>query len=587
MVNAVLLAALCASSGVVVPTDAPTLTARLLKGDLVSLDRAEAKLNAAKRPTNHGELGLLFALGRFVRCRPPRKVEPDESPRYRAARQLIQYEAVRVAQMVYDGRHGDLSLAALLQASFQTTSNNSGVIRWPKEQELWGDEVSTGAPLASLCPRDVGALASQSSAKHGRVRAQRERAALSRLMNELVWFPGPTASGLALSYLRHANQANQFRLPPPLAQKLRGQIERGPASYRGAGRFLLAALTPQLSQVLWQDVLHDKESTSKELSRARVHLAMQYEPDWPAVLRVATSTAIDAARPSDKEVLINSRVRAQFALGRAEALMTTGRRLLRNPGRGPLHAQSVDILMELATSLETPVALSWLEEVAKADSAVARHPRFINVARRALAGGRMDLAQALFDKLRVEVTAQLKRPRQASLLSELLGARAEVAYEQGDVEGFGGLLQSLSARADADGARPLARHAPHRAVATLAQSLLGRMVERRAADTKQAYFAAHLLDAIVALPKSPRHARTFAAYVPTLTQTAGKLATGRRPPPVKRPPPPVKRLGEVVLPRLPPRLPFNPKNTRSPFVDAMVVYQGPQGDWRQGAFWRR
>jgi hypothetical protein len=122
-------------------------------------------------------------------------------------------------------------------------------------------------------------------------------------------------------------------------------------------------------------------------------------------------------------------------------------------------------------------------------------------------------------------------------------------------------------------------------VAQLCQDLMGRLTNEAPVDPERKKFAALLLEAVTGLTKAPGQYRdTLDRYVRPLTAMAGEYAEGRTAR-ERRKQRRVRQLGEVVIPRLPPRLDPPDHATALPPIDSFLVYEAPDGTWRAGAPW--
>lgn len=580
------------------PVDLETVSARLWAGDAVTLARAQAQRQARGEPVDTGTWGLLDDLSRLGRCLPLGRVPSAEAPELRARRLLVRLERIRLERLIQEGAHPGTALANLLVPPPLATSvpEQPELVRWPVETERWPGEVSDPRPEASKCPARAGLEAGRAAPARARARAAAERAAVAELVPHLGLLPAQTACNLAFTYMVDAERAPEgFTVPQDILHPLEQALLRGEGPPRVAGLIALSTLfqrsgaEAEARRVL-DGLLEAPGLTPEQDSRARVRLVALLEGvdpvDWAAVLRAAEGAA--NPRPGDQPVLENARARALFVTDQREALMTLGRRFVLRPHAGPFDAQTEELLLQLALRLPVREGLAWMEEVLPTDPR-GRRAREAELGRRALGHGALELAEVLFDRLRLAARAErpTRGPRAVEDEAQFIAGRAEVAYERGDPEAFGGLVAELMALAKAEEDAPLARFSPHRAVAELTQSVLGRMVNRAPGDPRQAAMAGHLLEAVGALGQARTAWRaTLAKLVPTLAEVAGPYAAGRRPPrPPGRAPPPVRQLGEVVVPRLPPRLAAEDVLTDAPEVSSFLVYPGPGGVWREGSPW--
>lgn len=569
------------------PEDPVQVQARLLEGDVVTLERVLAARAARGEPVDVGPWAFLRDLSQLMRCRPLGPVPPHESPRLTAAREALRLERVRLQRRLRDGVHASGAFDALLGRPWvrDGVPEQPELVRWPAEAERWPGEIPDPRPPPSRCPsrldgaRDRGRGATARAA----ARARAERAQLAKLVPHLTALPDATASRLAFAYLADAERAGpEFRPSLAWLGRLEVALRRDRGPHRVAGQLALAKVLArsdgdEARRVLGA-VLEDPARTPAQDSRARLLLVAELEPDWPRV--IALVRGAQAPRASDRPALDNALARALYATGDRDGLMRFGRRFVQRARGGPFDAQTQDLLLMLGFELPVPEALAWVDEILPA-APRQREARLASLGRWALARGALDLAAALFDRLRLEAAAEIptRGPKARAALARWLGLRAEVAYERGDPEAFGGLLEALVGSAAASRGQPLARHAPHRAVAALGQTLTGRLVERAGAP-EQARFAGHLLEAVSALlaQEPGRWKKPLLALAPVLTELAGPYAAGRQPAAkAKRGGRPVRQLGEVVVPRLPPRLEPEDTPTAQPPIDDLGVHLAPGG----------
>lgn len=608
------LALVVASSdvgGVATPTDDRTVAARFLEGDLVTLRRAQVLRRRRGERVDLGRLGLLEDLSRLVRCLPIGPIPPDERAPYRLPRALARLERIRLERLVRDRAHRGTALAKLVTSErrYRTRgADDPAIVRWPIEDELWPGEVPDPTLTPSRCPSSPGALKERPEKTHRaqqRLRLGAERAAVAALLPDLEQLPDLTAARVALTYLVDAQAAEGFVVDAEWRRILEAVLARAPAPYRAPGRLLLALVAERSDRAealrLYHALLADPTCSAAEDSRARVRLVFLLEPDdeasapdWSRILEVARDAK--APRPADEMVLANAHARALFALGETEALMTLGRKIIQREDRsGPFFAQTNELLTLLALDLEPARAIAWLDEIALADES-ARAERLEELAELARERGRFDLAVALYDRRRAEVRAGIERrgPRAAAKDAELVARRAFLEYERDDIEAFAGFVDELVQLARDERGRPIARYAPHKAVARLSQDLLGRLTDDVKEDRQREKFAAVLLEAAAELSRGQtRYRRVLERFLLDLERLAGRYAVGRTrvaaPDAKKRSrtkTKPVKQLGEVIVSRLPPKLAAPDEPTPAPFVPTFVMYERPDGTWVEDAPWR-
>ncbi len=602
--------------GVSTPTDDATLVARFLEGDLVTLRRVQVLRAAAGERVDVGLVALLDDYSRLVRCLPIGGVPDDEQEPFRTARKLIRLERVRLERLVRDRAHRGTVLADLLGAQrlYQTAApDDRRVVYWPIEEERWPGEILAPTLANRDCPSRPGAKKERPEATHRerrRLRINAERARVADLLDHLGQLPDRTASRVALTYLADAESVAGFVVTASWRRVLEATVERSPDDVRPAARLLLARVAERANDDdeivrLYRAVLADAARSSAQDSRARVRLVKRLEraepPRWPEVLEVVR--AAKAPRAADEPVLINAEARALYGLGETEQLMTLGRRLVQrsdlwrgaSEGQlGPFLMQTNELLTLLALDLDPARAIAWLDEIAIAGDE-ARATRLEELAELARERQDFDLAVALYDRRRAEVLEGLERrgPRAAAKDAELIGRRAFIEYDREDIEAFAGFVDTLVALATTEQGRPIARYAPHKAIARLTQDLLGRLTDDVKDDPEREKFAAVLLEANALLTVQPsRYRRVLERFQLDLERLAGAYAVGRtktaKPSAKKRgraAKKPVKQLGQVVVSRLPPSLEAPDHATPVPAVATFLMYPTPEGAWREGAPW--
>lgn len=618
MIGLVLALAATAPSvgGVSTPTDDKTLVARFLDGDLVTLRRAQVLREAAGERVDLGLIALLDDYSRLVRCLPVGGVPADEKEPYLTARKLVRLERVRLERLIRDRAHRASALVDLLTAQRLYQADEPAdrrVVRWPIEEERWPGEILAPTLANRDCPSRPGAKKERPDDVHRerrRLRMNAERHHVAGLLDHLERLPPRTASRIALTYLADADSVSGFVVGAPWRRVLEATVERSPDDVRPAARILLARVAERTNDDaeivrLYRAVLADPARTAAEDSRARVRLVKHLEradpPRWPEVLEIVRGA--QAPRPADEPVLINAEARALYSLGETEQLMTLGRKLVqrgdlwRNASQGqlgPFLLQTNDLLTLLALDLEPSRAIAWLDEIAIANDE-ARAERLEELAELARERRDFDLAVALYDRRRAEVLEGLERrgPRAAAKDAELLGRRTYIEYDREDIEAFAGFVDTLVALATTEQGRPIARYAPHKAVARLTQDLLGRLTDDVKDDPEREKYAAVLLEAGTKLTVQPsRYRRVLERFAPDLERLAGAYALGRTKTAKasakkkgKTAKKPVKQLGQVVVTRLPPSLDAPDLTTPVPAVSTFLMYPTPEGAWREGAPW--
>ena len=216
-----------------------------------------------------------------------------------------------------------------------------------------------------------------------------------------------------------------------------------------------------------------------------------------------------------------------------------------------------------------------------------RQEKLDELGRIAIEHGMLDLASAIYYRLRLEASPRPDKGR-APIEARWTARRALVEYERADAAGFGGLLEELSALAAADGHR----YAAHRELAKLVQDLLPRILDDVKRDQERRQFAALLLEAAAAVARAPsRYKARLEDHIPALAILAGPYAEGRDGRAAlaarRSDRPPVRQLGEVIVPRLPPRLAAVDHATAVPEVESFLLHEAPEGAWLEAPPWRR
>jgi hypothetical protein len=595
------------------PTDVADLRARFLAGDLVTLARGRALLQDRGQDVRVGPIALLDDLSRLVRCLPIGPLPDDESPIYRSARMLVRLERVRLESLAKDGAYPESSLADLLVEPplypTKVAVDPDLVVRWPLEQERWPGEIIDAQIVASRCPTKAGALKESDPKAHARGRRTRARAIrelLSSLVGELDRLPPETKGEVATAYLDLATAAEGFELPDQWDRALLVALEKSTPPWKSAGLIMLARLREldeddQGARVLYREVLERADPTEEEDSRVRTRLAGLTEPRWAEVLDIAHG--VKKVRPVDAPALANAEARALYALGRFTELQTFGRAWLRRAHKEDVVDRSTrELLVRLALELEPPEAIAWIEEIGP-DDPRNRSERLDELGKLAIEANDLDLAIHIYDKLRTEAGVEEKRtPTAAAEAAHWIAERAIIEFALEDAEAFAGFIDEILLLAQREGERPLARIAPLREIARLCQELIGRITNEVESKPERRKFAALLLEAASALSQKPsRYQPMLEQYTESLKALAGSYAVGRdgRAPLPRRKPSldaatrkrkraqkrRVKELGEVVVPRLPPRLETEDVTTAVPSVESFLVYESAGGTWRTGPPW--
>ncbi len=571
------------------PTDLPSLRARLLAGDLVTIERARPHL------AERGAFGLLVDLSRFSRCLPLAALPANETARYRALRALVRLERVRLTQLMRDGAHRDSPIAALLGAgsllATRPLRRSASLVYWPFEEERWLDEADAPLPEPSECPQAPGAARERDKKTYQAASAKREaveRRMRSRLLKYADALPPAVGAKLAVSYLLDVEAAGLgFEIPSRWRERLFRASDGGPAPLRTAGLIRLAKRSiaqgePQLARACLRRILQLEERTDEEDGQARVLLVSLVEPDWDEVLKIAQGAR--APRALERYALRNAQARAWYSLGDAEALKKLGRRWLREeaPLSDRFNAQTDALLVRFALGLAPSEALAWIQELAGA-SPRAQHKRLEAFGELALVEGDSEMAASVFDHLLVKGVS--KGPRGVSARARFLASRAVVEYTRDDAEAFGGFIEQLVEIAQKE-ERPLARTAPHRELAKVTQRLFPKLLEDVPAAPSRRRYAALLLEAASQMRKlRNRFQRALARYEAPLSEMAGPYAN-KAWKPKKKPKRPLKQLGQVRVPRLPPKLKPPVLSTPAPALGTFLVYETPDGQLINEVPWR-
>jgi hypothetical protein len=575
------------------PLDLPTLRQRLREGDLVSIERARAALNERGESIDRGSLGLLDDLSRLMRCLPLGPIPSGERAPFRAARLLARFERVRIERRLREGIYQGTALDALLEdeVRHRAETRSDLFVRWPVESERWPGEVPDPRLMPPRCTAGAGpAIEGWTPEALAAARTRAEREFLEQVAQMLDDLPSASRSVVAFELLSR-RKADEPALDSHRASLLRAAIEAGEPPVRSAGLMLLARDLQEHGDEIgaiaaYRSLLNDSAATNDEDSRARVHLSQILEPDWPSVLEVVNGAR--SARPNDRAPLAYAEARALYSLGDLDGLERFGRVWLRSrPAQDSIGfaAATEQILLELALHRSPADALRWISEL-PGDRSV----QLDRVGKLAVDTGRTELASAIYDRLRIDAASDLGRrgPAAAADLAHWTAERALVEYETKDAAAFAGLIDDLVRLANDERDRPLARTAPHRQIARLCQTLLGRITNDAAASEEPRKYAAALLEAITALTKEPSRWRTILEdHREPLRILAGSYTAERsvKPGGAKPKRPPIKSLGEVVIPRLPPRLTPKDEPTPLPQISSFVVHEREDGTLLAGPPW--
>jgi hypothetical protein len=355
------------------------------------------------------------------------------------------------------------------------------------------------------------------------------------------------------------------------------------------------------ARALYEELLSFAERSDGEDSRARARLAtlIENQPgpvDWRAVRTIVEQAR--SPRTEDWAALTNSEARALYGLQDFDGLRTLGRVFLRElkerPNAEPaLVDATLDLLVRLAVKLDPADAMAWMAELGPARDLSSRLDRLAKISSES---GRLDLAVAIYDRLRVDAAADRSRrgPSAAVDLARFTADRALLEYDRNDPEAFGSLVDHLVGLSRDEASHPLARAAPDRELVRICQDLLGRLAEAVPRDPDRRKFAGVLLDGIRTVAGTdadhpPRWREALLRYKDPLALLAGPYAVGRElaVKAAKRGAAPrkIRNLGEVVVPRLPPRIDPIDVPTPVPEVPSFLVYRTRNGDWTVGAPW--
>lgn len=600
-----------APPAVTTPLELEALRGAFLAGDLVTLERGQAIHRDRGVEIDRGSHGLLRDLTRLVRCLPigPIPAPEVETPPLLAARSLVRLERVRMERMLKDSTYPTSLVAELLPEPKlyleRAPPQKLELVRWPVEEERWPGEVIEGRLEAGKCPTRPGALReAENKARDAnqKTRAAAERAAITAVLPMLPSLPDAAAGKIALAYLQDAVKAERFQFPLEWADRLEAGLRRGEPAIRSGGLVMLARAREQNGDLagataLYRELAADPTLTNEEDSRVRVRLTALEEPDWPRVRDLAAGAR--APRDLDERVLSYAHARALYALHDFDALTTFGRVWLRKVrGGNQFDDAARDLFLKLAVELEPARAMSWIEEIG--DDARLRE-RLDVLGQLALESDNLPLATAIYDRLRLLAASERKKrgPAAAAEEAHWIAQRALVEFAAEDAEAFAGFMDALVALAFEQSDRPIARWAPHREVARLALDLIGRLTNEVDAKADRRKFAALLLEASVKLAAKPsRFQALLEERIPPLRVLAGPYAVGREREATKATPDArktakgargkekkVRQLGEVVVPRLPPRIEAPDIETAVPAIDTFLVYEDRDGTLRSGVPW--
>lgn len=602
---ALFLLALAAPDG---SEGATVMREHFLRGDLVSVARAQAILAERGVELDRGSIALVRDLVRLVSCLPI-GVFPEDDPLF-AARSVVRLERIRLERIIKDNQYPESPLRELLGEprlyQVRAPDQKTSLVRWPIEQERWPGEIIEGRTMAIECPTKGGVKKEPNAETHElnqRLRAQAERAAIAALLSHLEALPAETSGRIALTYLRDASEASEFLFPLEWSARIEAGLERGEPRVRSAGRVTLARLHEAASdregaKRIYRALADDPRTTNEEDSRVRLRLAELEEPDFEAVLKVVRGTR--KVRAVDEPARSYAEARALYALHRFDELMTFGRVWLRVERTNSELDEAVrDLLFRLAIELPPAQAMAWIDEIGGANTAPERLDQLGTLA---IESDNLPLATAIYDRLRVEAAGSKKKrgPSAAADEARWIAQRARIEFAAEDAGAFASFIDALVAMAEVQSDRPLARLAPLREVARLSQDLIGRMTNEVSAKPERRKFAALLLEAAVklSLAKS-RFQRILEDHAAPLRVLAGPYAVGRegkaRPDARKgggkvereaeKAARKVRQLGEVIVPRLPPRIETADQPTEVPEVESYLVFETGEGRLISGVPW--
>lgn len=555
---------------------------------LVDVERERHAAGARGVDLTRGAWAWLRDASRLMRCLPLDELDlhptPSAPDALGAARRLLRLEALRLEHARAVGTtSGDELLVDWIERARPWESPTAPAppawVVWPLAEEQWPDEVLelVVEPARCRAPLEPALLTAQAAAD----RFARERAWVSAVVEGgPAGVPEPLrARVLLLGLARGA--------PLSATASVAAWLEGGEPRIVSAAAVRLGRRAEVLGQraeaiAAYTRALADEARSDAEDGWARARL-VALDDDPARVLPWARGAR--APRPQDAAALAHAEARALYAQGDHEGLERFGRAWLER--RGPpdalgFDAQTEDLLLSLALVRPADAAVAWTASLGPASG---REARLEALGQRARTQGHLELAAYVYDRLRFDALEARSRggaPAVARLTSALAG-RAQVEHARGDPEAFDAWILELERLARDESERPLARTAPHRALATLCQALLGPLTDARdAPDT--ARFAHSLVRAIDSLTATPtRWSRMLEAHRPGLSALTG---TKPRPPTTRARAPALRSVGVVVLPRLEPALPAPDEPPPLPPLGSLWVSVGAGGQLRAAAPWR-
>jgi len=553
------------------PADDARARAAVSVGNWADLARLEVSLSARGETAHGGLIGLALDVSKVARCLPLPPLPTGDAPEIRDARWLLRLESLRILRHRTEGAYpDDLEIRTVIARgpawSTPSTRGAPGWVAWPISTEVWPDEVLEPAVAPSRCAPaearpDVVSRSSDEGQRavdliaHGEgvplaLRAPLVLLALTRggplsaSATVAAWLDGTSTEVASAARVRLARRAEAI-----------GQNDRAIALYR---------------EVMF-------EGSDEEAGWARARLARLLEAPRE-ILEIARGAR--NPRPLDRASLVLAEARALYALGDLDGLERFGRATLPQldlarapPAIRPYHAAVIDLLALLALARDPDRAIAWTESLG---SPSERDALLTALAERALDSQRFDLAAAVYDDLRRTATRERIRGGApvATRLARWIAGRARVEQARGDPAAFAAFVDELRAQALAEADRPLARTAPHRELAALAQALLGPLTNAKAQPlTPQ--FAATLVGAIDALLVTPtRWSPILSGYRGPLAELAGVESKSA---PSGKPIKPIRSVGVIALPRLLPSLPAPDEEPPLPAVGSFWVYPAERG----------
>lgn len=568
------------SGAAALPAETKAARAALRALDLAELERVRAAAVARGVDGAIGELGALHDVSRLLRCLPLGELPAHEDAALVGPRLLLRLEAIRLLRRRADALYGeDPDMARLLAgAGAWATPAPRGApayVAWPLATERWPDEVIEPALEPSRCAAPVRTPPGRAATD----RAAQEASAAAALIAR-----GPVMPAAIRPRVLHL--ALERGAPLSATASVAAWIEGGdpalvaPLALR-LGRRGEAQGATEDAIALYRRVLAEPARSDAEDGWARARLVGLLDAP-PAILEVVH--AARAPRPDDRAALHHAEARALYAAGDLDALERFGRAwLAARPAADPLgfDRATEDLLVSLALARPPDRAVSWTESLGPPRE---RDARLDKLAQRAIELGHHELAIYVYDQLRREAAADRAAGGAPAVarLARWLGGRAQVEHARGEAERFADFVSELEHIATDESDRPLARTAPHRAVAVLCQVVLGQLVEARG-QPATAMFASTLVHAIDALTTTPtRWSRTLLSHRPALAELAGVAA------PVvkgKKAPPRIRSVGVISLPRLAPRLPAPDDPPPLPPIGSLWVHPDESGTWVAGPPW--